>query len=52
MTMNIPVVDQCNDCEKVGYIGAGGMSARFSPVTKWRPGTCTIGNAHQTPNKS
>ncbi len=32
--MNIAVVDQCNDCEKVDYIGTRRMSARFSPATK------------------
>ena len=34
MMINMPVVDQCNGCEKVDYIGAGRMSARFSPAMK------------------
>ena len=34
MMMNMPVVDQCNGCEKVDYIGTGRTSARFSPATK------------------
>jgi hypothetical protein len=32
--MNMPVVDQCNGCWKVDYVGAGKMSERFSPATK------------------
>ena len=34
MMLNMPVVDQRNGCENLDYIGAGRMSARFSPATK------------------
>lgn len=44
--MNIPVVGQCNGCDKVEFIGAGKDVCKVYPATKWRLGTCRPSATH------